>query len=252
MCEFGETVMWFVPKKLRSKLDQRWRYGVFLGRALGSDQNFIGVNSGEVVCARAMIRVVPNIRWSSDRISKIHVSPMEFKIGTLDHIEEASEPHAHPQPSGDTPDEPVQMRRVRLFDADVKKYGYTSSCPRCDALRNNRLVQARGLRHNEECRERIYNALRADGVQKVTQADSSDSYRTKTKHRKPQDAKIDQKPQDDQPVVSDAPEVPLVDMDDAVDNSGDVQIKDWVEHSIEQGGEDFYKEVDADAELGVD
>ena len=44
ICEFGETIMWFVPKKLRSKLDQRWRYGIFLGRALGSDQNFIGLS----------------------------------------------------------------------------------------------------------------------------------------------------------------------------------------------------------------
>ena len=87
ICEFGEVVTWFVPKKLRSKLDQRWKYGIFPGRALGRDQHFIGVHSGKVVCARAIVRVVPSIRWSSDRISKITVSPMTFKIGTLDHIE---------------------------------------------------------------------------------------------------------------------------------------------------------------------
>ena len=63
VCEFGEMIMWFVPKKMRSKLDQRWRYGVFLGRSLSSDQNFIGLHSGDVICARAMVRVVPNIRW---------------------------------------------------------------------------------------------------------------------------------------------------------------------------------------------
>ena len=63
--------MWFVPKNMRSKLNQRWRYGIFLGRSLSSDQNFIGLNSGDVTCARAMVRVVPNIRYSSDRISKI-------------------------------------------------------------------------------------------------------------------------------------------------------------------------------------
>ena len=43
LCELGEKILWFVPKKLRSKADQPWRYGVFLGRALGSDQNFIGL-----------------------------------------------------------------------------------------------------------------------------------------------------------------------------------------------------------------
>ena len=33
ICEFGERVMWLVPKKLRSKLDQRRRYGIFVGRS---------------------------------------------------------------------------------------------------------------------------------------------------------------------------------------------------------------------------
>ena len=51
-----KPVMWLVPEKLGSMLDQPWRYGIFLGRALGSDQNFIGVNSSEVVCARTIVR----------------------------------------------------------------------------------------------------------------------------------------------------------------------------------------------------
>ena len=62
VCELGEVILWYVPKKMRAKLDQRWRYGVFLGRALGSDQNFVGLNSGNVVCARAIVRVVQNLR----------------------------------------------------------------------------------------------------------------------------------------------------------------------------------------------
>ena len=49
VCESGKTVMCFVAKTFRYKLRQRWHYGVFLGRALGSDQNFVGVKSGEVV-----------------------------------------------------------------------------------------------------------------------------------------------------------------------------------------------------------
>ena len=94
--------MWFVPKKLRAKLDQRWRYGVFLGRSLSSDQNYVGLSSGEVVYARAIVRVVPSIRWSPDLISKIQVSPLTFKAGTLDRIEEHHDPHAHVEPSTDT------------------------------------------------------------------------------------------------------------------------------------------------------
>ena len=244
VCEFGETIMWFVPKKLRSKLDQRWRYGVFLGRALGSDQNFVGVNSGEVVCARAIVRVVPNIRWSSDRISKITVAPLAFKMGTLDHIEEAADPHAHPQPAEPSSEDIQQMRRVRIVDADVKKYGYTDSCPRCQAIRENRNIQARGLRHNEDCRERIYDSLRADGAQKVKQADLIDSSRTRTRARKLSEAKEEDRPKEDQPVLEEAPDVPLVDqMDEGhIDNEPREGIFE----------DDFYKEVDADVDLGAD
>ena len=31
MPEFGEMVMWYVPKRLRQKLDPKWRMGVLLG-----------------------------------------------------------------------------------------------------------------------------------------------------------------------------------------------------------------------------
>ena len=34
VCEFGERIMWFVPKRLRAKLDQRWRCGIVRGRSL--------------------------------------------------------------------------------------------------------------------------------------------------------------------------------------------------------------------------
>ena len=62
IAEFGERVLYYVPKKQRSKLDVRWRYGTFLGRATNSDQNYIGLNDGTVTCARAMVRLVHSIR----------------------------------------------------------------------------------------------------------------------------------------------------------------------------------------------
>ena len=61
ICGSGEHIMWYVPKKMRAKLDQRWRYGVVLGRFMASDQHFVGLAGGEVVCARAIVRLVPSI-----------------------------------------------------------------------------------------------------------------------------------------------------------------------------------------------
>ena len=150
ICEFGERIMWFVPKKLRAKLDQRWRYGIFLGRSLSSDQNFIGLNSGEVVCARAMVRVVPAIRWDADRVANIHVSPLGFKNNSQDRIEEEAEPHVHPVPDADVEDANRQSRRVPIFDADVKKYGFTDNRIRCEHIRNGRFMAAKTVRHSEE------------------------------------------------------------------------------------------------------
>ena len=62
ICDFAECVLWYVPKKHRAKLGARLRYGVFLGRSIGSDQNFIGLAVGLIVTARATLRIVPTLR----------------------------------------------------------------------------------------------------------------------------------------------------------------------------------------------
>ena len=38
ICKFGERILYYVPRKLRAKMDPRWRYGVFVGRSMHSDQ----------------------------------------------------------------------------------------------------------------------------------------------------------------------------------------------------------------------
>ena len=212
VCEFGERIMWFVPKKMRAKMDQRWRYGIFLGRSLSSDQNYMGLTSGDVICARAIVRVVPGMRWSHEAISKINVTPLTFKSGALDKIEESADPHTHPEPAADAGDTQRQSRRLKLMDSDVKRFGLTDSCPRCAYLRQNQPLLARGVRHNEECRERIYEALRAAGAEKIQRADLEDSSRTATKTRKPRDPPPDPPPEEkieDVPMPTDAPSEPI-------------------------------------------
>ena len=36
LVEFGERVLWHVPKRLRAKLDLRWRLGIYVGCAVSS------------------------------------------------------------------------------------------------------------------------------------------------------------------------------------------------------------------------
>ena len=179
----GERVMWFVPKKLRAKLDQRWRYGIFVGRSLSSDQNFIGLINGDVVCARAMVRTVPTIRWNSDRVSKVRATPMTYTSSSQDQIEEEAEPHSHDDPTRDAEDLDRNARRVPLYDADVQAHGFTEGCPRCSFLRQGLTRAARRVRHNEACRQHTYEALRAAGARKMRDADDADPSRTRTRNR---------------------------------------------------------------------
>ena len=50
-CGFGERILWFVPNAVRSKLVQRWRDS--------SDTNVVGLPHGNVIRARAIVRLAP-------------------------------------------------------------------------------------------------------------------------------------------------------------------------------------------------
>ena len=174
--------MWFVPKKMRSKLEQRWRYGVFLGRSMSSDQNFVGLASGDVVCARAIVRLVPSVRWEMGRIAAISTSPFDFKSRHQDIIEEDPEPHNHPEPTPPKPED-INSRRLKIFDSDLQTFGYTGGCPRCEFVKKGQTLRARGARHNEECRQRLYHEMREAGVEKLKRADMEDSNRTQAQSK---------------------------------------------------------------------
>ena len=240
ICEFGERVMWYVPKKLRAKLDQRWRYGVFLGRSMSSDQNFVGLASGDVVCARAIVRLVPEVRWDAEKVSAIRITPFEFKTRAQDVIEEDPDPHNHSEPKV-TDGDKKSMRRLKLYDKDLAGFGYTEGCPRCDFVRRGQLVRARGVRHTEECRERIYDAMRKAGTEKLQRADLEGAGRTITKAKRL--AERAEQPTDDAPLPDATGETPMEGLDDAAGDdlppaSGD----DMFDTT------NFYEEVNADVD----
>ena len=246
MCEFGERIMWFVPNKLRAKLDQRWRYGVFLGRSMSSDQNFVGLANGEVVCARAIVRLVPGLRWDPDKIGAISITPFDFKTRGHDKIEEDPDPHSHPEPKP-MDSEVTVSRRLKIFDSDVKKFGYTDRCPRCDFARKGQLIRARGVSHSEECRNRLYDAMREAGVEKMKRADMEDPARTKVQPKKM--AKKPEQPDVEENKPTDAPM-------ELMDDAAEVHVDHDVE--VHLGGDDmqdttnFFSEVNDDADNNLD
>ena len=243
MCEFAERVLWYVPKKHRAKLDARWRYGVFLGRASNCDQNFIGLANGSIVTARAVARLVPSMRWDSGKVGAIQGMPMDYKTREYDVIEEDASPHSHSEPAEDPEMAEIELRRLRITFEHLKAHGYTTGCRKCQLHRQGLHVRAKHFRHDETCRSRIYKAIRA--AKGVVSEEEEKRLQVKDKP-----SKVRHEPKPEAPAeVPDAPK----DSSMEVDPSRDVELSD---NAVDLGDHmaddtvDFYLEVDAaDEEL---
>ena len=100
IAEFGEHVLYYVPKKRRTKLEPIWRHGIFLGRAWDSDSNFIGLSSGQVTTARAMVRTIEASRWQADRARRVCGTPQDNSLEFNAQADIEAEPDPHRGPPG--------------------------------------------------------------------------------------------------------------------------------------------------------
>ena len=171
LAEVGEVVLWYVPMKARAKLECKWRYGVFLGRSLHTDANYVGLNDGSVVMARALTRVIPSDRWSITRIHKISGIPGAHRAH-FDALE--SEPEPHSFASSETPPEDMQgaRRRLKITLNDLGRYGFSRNCTKCRCHSQNRHALGHKMHHTETCRARIDRAMQAVEGPKILGSDA--------------------------------------------------------------------------------
>ena len=241
ICEFGEKILWYVPKKQRAKLDVRWRHGLFLGRSMNSDQNFIGLPDGSVTCARAMVRLVPKKRWDMAQLGNLTAMPMDYKTKHLDIIEQGPEPHEHaPGEDVDVGDgDEHKKRRMQVSWQNLQDYGFTPNCPRCSLHRQGLHARAKHSRHNEVCRSRIYQEIRAN----LRTVDPEDEKRLEVKRKPTPEPKADEAVPEtprglEEPAHDDAA------MDEAV-LGGDVDLDDaGMDQADNADTSGFYREVD--------
>ena len=97
-------------------MDMIWRYDVFMGRALESDQNYIALSDGSITRARAMVRVVPSLRWDAARVDAISATPYMEKPHQQDSIE--AEPNPHDHPDTEQPSEGIDPSRANKTTQD--------------------------------------------------------------------------------------------------------------------------------------
>ena len=173
LVEFWEKVFFFVPKKARAKLDHRWRLGIFIGVSTNSNESYIGLSNGNVVKSRSVARVVQANRWDPDAILKIKGIPGDMvPSGTEDidaSIEESHTPHldgdieAREKAEVDVPMDNKAPRKekinpkMKITNRDLRLYGYTAGCERCESLLRNPDIQSWMHRHHsDECRLKMY------------------------------------------------------------------------------------------------
>ena len=79
---------------------------------------------------------------------------------------------------------PVPLSASRCLIPTLKAFGYTEGCHRYVFVRKGQRLRARGVRHNKDCRKRLYEAMREAGVEKKKRADMGEASRTHTQSKK--------------------------------------------------------------------
>ena len=65
LCEFGETVLFRMPGKLKNKADTAWHTGIWLGKDTEADESIVQCE-GTVLKVRTVKRVIPSKQWNTD------------------------------------------------------------------------------------------------------------------------------------------------------------------------------------------
>ena len=165
--EFGEKVYYSIPKKMRHKLDPRWKLGVCVGVSSSSNEYYVSNGQGDIVKARSVVRVVSTRRWGATDVLNVRGIPGLLRVdGSEDpyeQIEQLVDPQAMLEADNladkAVPEEQKKKaeaieKQIRITMRDMRNYGFTDDCPRCEDLKK-KLFQT-NKKHSLLCRTRIY------------------------------------------------------------------------------------------------
>jgi hypothetical protein len=173
--EFGETLHWRhrPSKDMNVVLDARWSTGVWLGRTWGGVVHQIFAN-GAVHTIRGVQRQPRDLRWRKEALEAVSVTPWarepaaEGELRVLPPLA----PPALAQGAGDAEVREPEYNPHRVFIRleDLERHGFTAGCRRCILMREGR--RAQGVKHRDECRLRVEQALRDAGDPRLDQAEA--------------------------------------------------------------------------------
>ena len=160
---FGEAVEY--KRRTSSKLEGRWREGIFLGVKLMTTEKIIGDAEG-VWTVQSVKRKPEEDRWNGELINQVQGTPWlpNPKGGEPTELEDlvamAPEMPDVKAQEADTFETDKVPKRFYITRANLEKHGYTLNCQACDAQRAGR-SQA-GIVHNSECRRRLEELIATD------------------------------------------------------------------------------------------
>ena len=165
---FGEKVMYLKAGKQKSRLEDRWLEGLFLGVQDRSDEVVVGTRDG-VYKARTVRRLDPVQRRDAALAREMRGLPWEPIPGEPSEggeipaamIRVVADPVV---PAAELPrammvQEPVR-RKLYVRRAEIEAYGETPGCQGCMDLI---LGTGRAVAHSADCRARIEAAMLASG-----------------------------------------------------------------------------------------
>ena len=136
-----------MPKRLRAKLDLRWRLGVYVGYAASSNEYCLALPNGKVVKSRSIVRVVPSGRWNQKSLLAVQGFPGKLTMSAdsddvdieafADHHENLDNAERDARDSevadsramdpfriGRDEEMKIMDRQICITRADLTKYGY--------------------------------------------------------------------------------------------------------------------------------
>jgi hypothetical protein len=173
--EFGELLHWRhrPARDMNVVLDARWSTGVWLGRRWGGIVHQVYAN-GKVHEIRGVQRQPRDLRWNKAALEAVAATPWNREPsaeGEVRVLPPLAPPVAAQGAEEDEVREPeYNPHRVFIKLTDLERHGFTAGCRRCTLMRQG--VRAQGVKHRDECRLRVEQALRDAGDPRLDRAEA--------------------------------------------------------------------------------
>ena len=167
---FAEKMMYKDRSKERGD-EHKWHQGIFLGMCSMTGQYVIFCEELKVVKYARTVKLVPDeSKWDATLIEQLDKTPYSEHEGSGPDV--VFQDRERRPEDDDIPRRVARSRHLYIKAEDIRAYGHTVGCPRCD--HDRRYGPGRTTKgHSTQCRRRIIEELSKtpEGLRRVQDAD---------------------------------------------------------------------------------